>query len=135
MEKYIVEVYEDVVYWKNEEGQHHRLGGLPAIEWDDGSKEYWENGKCHRLGGLPAVECANGDKAYWENGQRHRLGGLPAVECANGYKSYYENGKPHREDGPTVNWKNRKEFWYRGEKIDCKTTEEFKRLLKLKAFW
>ena len=28
MEKYIVEVYENVVYWKNEEGQHHRLGDL-----------------------------------------------------------------------------------------------------------
>jgi hypothetical protein len=68
MEKCIVEVYEDIVYWKNEEGQYHRLGGLPAIEWADGSKEYYENGKHHRLGGLPATEWADGNKVYWENG-------------------------------------------------------------------
>src|SRR5271157_1280238 len=80
MEKYIVEVYEDIVYWKNEEGQLHRLGGLPAIELANGNKYYYENGKRHRLGGLPAIEWADGYKSYWENGKHHRLGGLPAVE-------------------------------------------------------
>ena len=93
MEKYIVEVYSNVTYWKNENGQCHRLGGLPAIEYADGYKYYYENGKFHRLGGLPAVEWVNGYKAYWENGQRHRLGGLPAVEWVDGSKEYWENGK------------------------------------------
>jgi hypothetical protein len=92
MEKYIVEVYENIVYWKNEEGQFHRLGGLPAVEWANGDKEYWENGKRHRLGGLPARERADGDKAYWENGKLHRLGGLPAREWDDGDKEYWENG-------------------------------------------
>src|SRR5271157_4891870 len=67
MKKYIVEVYEDVVYWKNEKGQLHRLGGLPAIEWANGSKLYYENDKCHRLYGLPAIEYSNGYKEYCEN--------------------------------------------------------------------
>src|SRR5271157_3041612 len=92
MEKYIVEVYEDVVYWKNEKGQLHRLGGLPAIEWADGDKLYYENGKRHRLGGLPAIEWADGGKEYYENGKHHRLGGLPAVELVDGSKRYWENG-------------------------------------------
>ena len=91
MEKYIVEVYEDIVYWRNEKGQYHRLGGLPAKEWANGDKEYWENGNLHRLGGLPAIEWANGDKYYYEDGKLHRLGGLPAIERANGSKEYWEN--------------------------------------------
>ena len=91
MEKYIVEVHEDLICWQNENGQIHRLGGLPAVECADGSKEYWENGQLHRLGGLPAIEFADGGKEYWENDQLHRLGGLPAVEYASGYKAYYEN--------------------------------------------
>ena len=69
MIKYIVEVYSDVTYWKNENGQFHRLGGLPAIERANGSKYYYENDKLHRLGGLPAIEFADGSKEYWENGK------------------------------------------------------------------
>ena len=93
MEKYIIEVHSDVTYWKNENGQFHRLGGLPAIERANGGKEYWENGQLHRLGGLPAIEFADGSKYYYENDKLHRLGGLPAIECANGSKEYWENGK------------------------------------------
>src|SRR5271157_3168312 len=96
MEKYIVEVYEDVVYWRNEKRQLHRLGGLPAVERANGYKEYYENGQLHRLGGLPAIECSDGSKFYYENGKLHRLGGLPAIEYINGDKLYYENGKYHR---------------------------------------
>jgi hypothetical protein len=70
MEKYIVEVHENVTYWKNESGQLHRLGGLPAVEYADGYKAYWENGQLHRLGGLPAVEYTDGYKAYWIEGKQ-----------------------------------------------------------------
>src|ERR1019366_4041969 len=48
-----------------------------------------KDGQFHRLGGLPAIEYANGNKYYYENGQYHRLGGLPAIERANGTKFYY----------------------------------------------
>ena len=93
MEKYIVEIHKNATYWMNEKGQFHRLGGLPAVEYTDGSKLYYENGRHHRLGGLPAAEYADGYKEYWENGTRHRLGGLPAVEDADGYKEYWIEGK------------------------------------------
>ena len=99
MEKYIVEVHENVTYWHNESGQLHRLGGKPALEYADGGKVYYENGERHRLGGKPAVEWADGYKAYYENDQCHRLGGKPAIEYADGGKEYYENGKCHRLGG------------------------------------
>lgn len=42
----------------------------------------------------------------------------------------------HREDGPAVIHTNGLSFWwYDGKYIDCKTQEEFERILKLKAFW
>src|ERR1022692_1184787 len=101
-----------------------------------GSKFYYENGYLHRLGGLPACEYANGSKDYYENGNFHRLGGLPAIEYADGDKRYYENDKLHRLDGPAVDYVNvHKEWWFNGKQFDCKTQEEFEKLMKLKAFW
>ena len=55
----------------------------------------------HRGGGLPAVEFTNGSKYWWVNGLRHREGGLPAIENVNdkvgaspyGTKGWYINGK------------------------------------------
>ena len=32
-------------WYRNEQGQLHRTDG-PAVEWADGSKEWWVNGKC-----------------------------------------------------------------------------------------
>ena len=52
------------------------------------------------------------------------------VNDTNDYSSIF-----HREDGPAVIHPNGKSFWwYEGEYIDCKSQEEFERLLKLKAF-
>ena len=53
----------------------------------------YKNGKLHRDGGLPAIEWANGTKEWWVNDKRHREGGLPAVESANGSKVWYVNDK------------------------------------------
>jgi hypothetical protein len=53
----------------NEEEQPHRIDG-PAIECEDGHKEYWVNGKLHRIDG-PAIEWPYGDKEYWVNGERY----------------------------------------------------------------
>ena len=64
----------------------------------------------------------------------HRIGG-PAVEWSNGDTSWFINGKHHREDGPAVENSNPDQWYYHGKQIDCKTNEEFLRLLKLKAFW
>lgn len=50
----------------------HREDG-PAIEWDDGDKEWYVNGKCHRIDG-PALVYADpqpdGIKEWWTNGRK-----------------------------------------------------------------
>ena len=45
----------------------HRTDG-PAIEWSDGTREWFINGKRHRLDG-PAIECADGKEAWCINGE------------------------------------------------------------------
>jgi hypothetical protein len=53
----------DKFYHKDKEMMiYHREDG-PAIEYVDGSKDWYLNGKRHREGG-PAIEYANGNK-YW----------------------------------------------------------------------
>jgi hypothetical protein len=47
----------------------HRIDG-PAIEWYDGTKEWFINGIRHREDG-PAFEWANGIREWWLNGNRH----------------------------------------------------------------
>ena len=63
---YKVEVESGNTKWFNEVGQFHRIEG-PAIEWADGSKEWFLNGKRHREGG-PAIEGADGRKVWYLNG-------------------------------------------------------------------
>jgi hypothetical protein len=71
-------------------GKIHREDG-PAVEYVDGSKEWYLNDKLHREDG-PAMEWANGSKSWWLNGKLHREDG-PAMEWADGDKSWYLNGK------------------------------------------
>jgi hypothetical protein len=52
--------------WKLPNGKWHREDG-PAIEWGDGSKEWYLNGFCHREDG-PAIEYSDGDKSWYING-------------------------------------------------------------------
>ena len=52
--------------WQNNAGQYHREDGH-AVEWPNGSKEWWINGNLHRLDG-PAIECYNGTKSWYVNG-------------------------------------------------------------------
>ena len=68
----------------------HRDDG-PAIEYADGSKEWWINGDQHREDG-PACEYVNGSKEWWVNGELHRPDG-PAIEYANGFKGWYIDGE------------------------------------------
>lgn len=96
----------------------------------------WHNkkGQRHREDG-PAREFFIGDKEWWQNGKRHRIDG-PAIEYYNGDKEWYQNGKRHRIDGPAVEIPGRARCWYyEGNRIQCNSQEEFKRLIKLKAFW
>lgn len=108
--------------------------------YTNGDKEWFQNDLRHRTDG-PAIEFANGDKYWYQNGLLHRLDG-PAVEYDDGARYWYQNGKLHRLDGPAVEGNNGyrdggnyKEWYFEDEKLNCKTQEEFERLLRLKAFW
>ncbi len=58
--------FPDRVEYYNEQGQLHRVDGLPAIEWSDGDKSWWINGLRHREDG-PAIEYKDGDKSWHLN--------------------------------------------------------------------
>ena len=99
-------------------------------------REYYfdQEGKYHREGG-PAIERANGTKEWFLNGKHHREDG-PAIELSNGHKEWYLNGELHREGGPAVEYANGdKSWWYYGERVNINSTEEFIRMIKIKAFW
>ena len=109
-------------YYYNEQNELHREDG-PAMEWANGTKQWYVNGKCHREDG-PAMEWANGSKYWYVNGKCHREDG-PAMEWANGSKEWYVNGKCHRTDGPAYEGANgTKAWWVNGRKL---TEEEFNR--------
>jgi len=78
---------------------------------------------------------ANGTKHWYLDGNLHREDG-PAVEFADGTKYWFLDGKIHRLDGPAVELANGTKHWFLdGEEINCKSQEEFERLMRLKAFW
>src|ERR1039457_1987997 len=103
---------------------------------DQGDKVYYKNGLFHRLDGLPAYEYPDGSLFYYEEGQLHRVGDLPAEDYADGGKRYYENGKLHHLGRPAVDFINGyKEWWVNGKHLDCNPQEDFEQLMKLKASW
>ena len=99
MSKSTSKILNDRIEWHNSKGELHREDG-PAIERDDGTKQWWRNGKLHRLDG-PANEWADGNKEWWVNGQRHRGDG-PAVIWTSGTKAWWVDGQRHRLDGPAI---------------------------------
>jgi hypothetical protein len=79
---------------------------------EDGDKFYYNDKAMkilHREDG-PAIEYADGSKEWYLNGKRHREDG-PAIEYADGSKEWYLNGKRHREDGPALEYRGNK-YWY-----------------------
>ena len=100
----------DGLQWRHcDTGKLHRDDG-PAIEWANGTTEYYKNGALHRDDG-PAVEHADGTKKHYKNGAVHREDG-PAIERADGTKWYCINGTLHRDDGPAIEWANGTlEYW------------------------
>jgi hypothetical protein len=98
----------------NARGKLHRTDG-PALEYADGSEEWYLDGKRHRSDG-PAVECADGSKLWYLDGKLHRTDG-PAVECADGSKFWYLDGKLHRTDGPAAEYADGGKLWYLDGKL------------------
>lgn len=97
-------------YYKK--GIRHRLNG-PAIIFYTGTEEWWKNGLRHRLNG-PAIKYANGDEEWWENGSRHRLDG-PAVLYIGLVQQWYKNGSRHRLNGPAIVFDTGGELWYEND--------------------
>lgn len=75
--------------WRLPNGLCHREDG-PAVEWPDGTKEWYQHGRYHRKNG-PAVELADGSKKWFLHGQLHRRAG-PAIKWADGRKEWWLNG-------------------------------------------
>ena len=99
---------------KNEFGQLHREGDLPAVEWEDGGKEWWVEGKRHRSNDLPAIIYESGGKEWHFEGKLHREEG-PAIELSNGAKAWYVNGQLHRIGGPAREYADGNvEWWVNG---------------------
>jgi hypothetical protein len=84
---------------------------------NDNRTDYYDDaGEWHREDNLPAVILKNGDKFYFEHGKRHRTDG-PAIDCAK------PNGIHPAQ-----------QYFYQGRYIECQTTEEFIRSIKMLAF-
>ena len=77
-------------FWRDSDGVLHRTDG-PAIEWTDGTKDWWHHGLIHRTDG-PAIESADGTTEWWQHGLRHRADG-PAVQYSDGGMSWYLDDK------------------------------------------
>ena len=105
----------------------------PQID-NEGNKYWYLNGKFHREDG-PSVEYIDGTKYWHIEGKLHRIDGH-AIENIIGDKLWYIEHKLHRMDGPAIEYSNGDKYWfYHGEQILCSSTEEFVRIIKLKAFW
>jgi hypothetical protein len=114
-------------------GKMHRLthlysDGKPAVEFPDGTKEWWTSDVLHRREG-PAVIRANGDKYWYLHGEQHRhtdfsLDSEPAVELTNGTKEWWFMGKRHRDGGfpAVVRADGLKEWWVNGKLLKSTST-------------
>jgi len=106
----------------------HKNSG-PAIEWNNGTKEWLKNGKLHRKCG-PAKELCSGSKEWHINGKRHRKEG-PAIEYYNGDKEWYLNDKRHRGNGPAIEYgKSSKSWFLNGIEYSEK---EYRKIISLKV--
>jgi hypothetical protein len=109
MIEYKVKVHTNYTVWFNLKDERHREDG-PAIEWSDGTKEWYKNDVRHREDG-PAVEQSYGNTVWYPDGNHHRdVDG--AVGYGKGTRAWYINGKLHREDGPAIEYRNGVKEWY-----------------------
>jgi len=62
---YEIDEYGTIRWYKKNTDILHREEG-PAVEWNDGTKCWYQNGELHRKDG-PAIECIDGYKEYYLN--------------------------------------------------------------------
>jgi hypothetical protein len=144
--------------WYYDEGEgYHREDG-PAVEWPDGTKEWWyrdvqapvnsqeEFERWLKMDGLLVKMWAimskdhlkrvchpNGSVSWFRDN-----GDLASFQYPNGSRFWYKgNGRiHHREDGPAFELINGVKRWYwNGKRVNVNNQEEFERWLKMRAFW
>jgi len=71
----------------NDKGELHSFNDKPAVEWNDGDKEWYKEGKLHRTD-RPAVMFDKICESWFKKGFRHRLDG-PAIKWVHGNEDYY----------------------------------------------
>jgi len=129
-----VKKYNNRTETKNNKGKLHSFRDKPAIVYNSGAEHWYKEGKRHRDNG-PAVIWKNGLKKWYKEGQLYISDGS-AIKGSNGFKYWYKKDKLHRLDGPAVEDSNGTEGWfYEGREINCKSLEEFQRIINLKVFW
>jgi len=90
-----------------------------AIEYEDGSKEWYLFGRLHRdkgpaikmIEGSPFIGSAGIIEGWYIDGRLHRDDG-PALTMKDGTKEWYINGKLHRTDGPAHLTPDGDQKWY-----------------------
>ena len=74
-------------------------------EDEAGTIKWYQCDILHREEG-PAVEYLDGSKEWWLSGKLNR------VEWSNGAKFWYKDDEFHREDGPAIVYSNNEKEWY-----------------------
>jgi hypothetical protein len=96
----------------------------PTMTVDKFGTKRWRlpDGTPHHTGG-PAVEYANGTKEWYANGERHRVGG-PAAEFCTGVNYWCQRGRLHRLDGPAIERPDgrEEEWWVDGKRYPPPTS-------------
>ena len=88
--------------WKNANGERHREDG-PAIEWANGSRNWFINGIAHRVDG-PSYEDVNGYSEWWKHGKLVR-------------KEWHVQGVLTRREHYSRGTVTRREFYSQGELV------------------
>lgn len=75
-----------------------------GVSTDDMGGTYWrKDGLLHREDG-PAVEYTNGTKQWWINGEHHREDGPAVINVSTGTNLWYLNGEPSTEEFVMNRW-------------------------------
>jgi hypothetical protein len=141
MSEYEVKKFEDRIEYYYE-GKLHRDNDLPAREFTNGTKVWYQYGKFHRLDG-PAYECLDGYKEWYIEGIEYteeewkikvlELSKYEVKKFDNRIEYYYE-GKLHRNnDLPAIEYKNGSKYWFQNGKLhrDNGPAEEFSNGVKI----
>jgi hypothetical protein len=104
------------------DGVLHRDNDLPAVEYDNGSREWWVHGKRLRWDPRSPTEILCDPTNYnvagtriWHSldSKKHRDDDNPAVIHADGTKEWWFNGQRYRGNGlPTIETGDGQKLWH-----------------------